>query len=78
MNSTQKAVQRAVDLLGSQSALAKAVGKSQPAIYKWTHGKALPTWQSAIAIERATAGRVTRHEIRPDVEALPIPTEHVA
>jgi DNA-binding transcriptional regulator YdaS (Cro superfamily) len=78
MNSTQKAVQRAVDLLGSQSALARAVGKSQPAIYKWTHGKSLPTWQNAIAIERATGGRVTRHEVRPDIEAMPVPSESAA
>jgi DNA-binding transcriptional regulator YdaS (Cro superfamily) len=71
MDTTKEAVQRAIVMLGSQSALARAVGKSQPAVYKWARGQSLPTWQSAIAIERATNGRVTRHEIRPDIEALP-------
>lgn len=72
MNPTTHAVQKAITLMGSQAALARAIGKSQPAVYKWAKGRALPTWQSAIAIERATGGRVTRHEVRPDIEALPV------
>jgi DNA-binding transcriptional regulator YdaS (Cro superfamily) len=71
MDTTINAVQRAVALVGSQAALARAIGKSQPAVYKWVRGHSLPTWQNAIAIERATNGRVTRHEVRPDIEALP-------
>lgn len=54
-------------LLGSQDALAKAVGVSQPSV----HGvlkKSRPVpaeWCSKI--EKATNGKITRHQLRPDL-----------
>ena len=58
-------VEKAVDLLGSQVALAKACGVSQPAIHKWISGGVISP-ENAAAIERATEGRVSRRDLRPN------------
>lgn len=66
-------IQLAAELLGSQQALAKAAGVTQPAVFKWLAGKTRPNFSAAIAIERATNGAVTRHDLRPDI--YPNPTD---
>lgn len=67
-------LQRAIDLVGSQSKLAKLVGvRSQSAISRALLGEARLTAELAVAVEAATEGRVPRWELRPDLWAPPWP-----
>lgn len=51
---------------GRHAALAKAIGVHAPDISRWLNGdRPIPTKYGA-AIERATAGQVTRQELFPD------------
>lgn len=60
-----QALERAVELAGGQSALARAIGKSQSHIWHWLKvAKRVPA-EAAVAIEKATG--VTRQELRPDL-----------
>lgn len=61
-----QALERAVEIVGGQTALAERIGKKQPQIAMWIkRGTVDPT--ACIAIEKATNGQVTRYELRPDV-----------
>jgi len=61
------ALQRAKDLLGSQQALADIVGVKQPSVHHILNdGKKVPA-EWCLPIERATEGKVTRHDLRPDL-----------
>lgn len=60
-------LQHAKEILGTEAALAKAVGASQPYInYRLKRGKRVPA-EWCIPIELATGGRITRHDLRPDL-----------
>lgn len=62
-----QALERAVELAGGQSALARAIGKSQSHIWHWLKvAKRVPA-EAAVAIEKATG--VPRRELRPDLYA---------
>lgn len=62
-----KALERAISIVGTQSALADAIGVKQQHISYWmTKGKSVPA-RFAILIEQATSGQVTRRDICPDV-----------
>lgn len=50
----------------SQSRLAKQLGVSAGLIYQWRSGRRPISAKQCTAIERATAGAVTRQELRPD------------
>lgn len=67
------AIQRAVDIYGSEAKLAAAVGVSQPAVSKAKLSGKI-SGPLAIAIHRATNGDVPGNELRPDLWLLP---EHV-
>jgi len=59
-------IDRAAHVLGSQSALAAAVGVSRSAVWQWKGlGRQVPI-EHCVAIERATEGAVTRRDLRPD------------
>lgn len=61
------ALERAVKTMGSQSALAKAIGVTPQHVWNWLNrDKEVPAEQ-AIPIEEATGGKVTRHDLRPDL-----------
>lgn len=67
------AIERAIEIKGSEQALAEVCGVTQPAIWKAkTTGKISVDLAKAIHI--ATAGEVPGSAMRPDVWALP---EHV-
>ena len=51
----------------TQTGIAKAIGVSQTTVSYWVNGVERPSAKSAIAIERATNGAVTRAEIRADI-----------
>lgn len=60
-------IKKAIDVLGSQAELARAIGKSGPFIHGMLHNnKAVPA-ALCIGIEAASGGAVTRYELRPDV-----------
>lgn len=60
------ALHRAIALAGSQTGLARRIGKTQSHVAQWLRrGRVGPT--ACIAIETAVGGQVTRYELRPDV-----------
>ena len=56
----------AVQMFGTQKKLAAEIGCTQAAVSKWVRGHQM-TAEYAIAIERATGGKVTAWSLRPDV-----------
>jgi len=69
-----EALQEAVEIAGSQSALARICGVGQPAVWKWLQSsKRLPA-EFALRVEAATG--VSRHYLRPDI--YPIGYQQVA
>lgn len=61
-------VDKAASILGSQVALAAALGVSKGAVNQWKgDGRRVPAEYCPV-IERITSGAVTCEELRPDVE----------
>lgn len=67
---SQEAIARAVKLKGTQGALADAIGKTQQYISLLLKGAKISA-ETAVAIEEVTAGKVARHELRPDLFEKP-------
>ena len=59
-----QALNRAVQVAGSQMALARALGIKSPSISCWYKAGRVPA-ERCLAIEAATG--VSRHDLRPDV-----------
>lgn len=57
----------ALQIAGSQRALAKLAGVSQPAVHKWVKGLSCPGLKASVQIERATNGAVRCSDLRPDI-----------
>ena len=66
----------AIDTLGSQQALADALGIRSPSITEWKQRGRVPA-ERCMAIETATGRAVTCHDLRPDVFPAP-PTAEAA
>ena len=64
-NPSTAALLKAIAFAGSQSALARLLGKSQPHIFKWLNSPNSIPPEHCAAIERVTGGAVTRQELRP-------------
>lgn len=64
---TLAALRRAVELLGGQSHLARALGVRQSNVWYWLNRAGAAPADYCAAIEKATEGRVTRQELRPDL-----------
>ena len=67
--STQ-AIKKAISIAGSQSKLARKLGLIQPYVWKWLNRDKKVPPEFAIRIEKVLEGRVTRHELRPDLYPL--------
>lgn len=52
--------------LGSQAALAERLGVTRGAVNQWKDSRRLVPLEHCAAIEIATAGAVTRRDLRPD------------
>ncbi len=68
--STAKAnlhVETAIKILGSQTALAKACGVKQGNVWNWLYRDKKITLENAFKIEKATKGKVTQKDMRPDL-----------
>ena len=62
-----KPIDRAVEIMGSQVALARALNVSQARVWNWLNrGDTVPA-EVCRGIEKATDGQVTVHDLRPDV-----------
>ena len=65
------ALQRAIDIFGTQKDLAKAIGVTPAAVWQWMHKDALKrnkiSPDKAYLIEQVTKGEVRREELRPDI-----------
>lgn len=61
-----EALKKAIDIIGSQSALAKAIGCAPQDVNNWLR-RGNVTAERCIDIERATDGVVTCEELRPDL-----------
>lgn len=59
----------------TQKAFGRLVGVSQGMVWQWLTGRLRVTAVRAVAIERATAGAVLRHELRPDLFDPPATAE---
>jgi len=58
-------LKRAVDVAGSQKALAEQIGVQPQLIWAWINRGNVPV-ERCTAIEQATNGQVTRKDLRPD------------
>lgn len=67
---TETPLQKAVRLCGGQTELARRIGRSQQNVAYWLTDavKGVPA-ECAAAIEDASNGAVTRHDLRPDIFA---------
>lgn len=61
-----EAIAKAISIVGSQKALADALGCRQPFVNKMLKTGRVPA-ERCLPIERITNGAVTRYELRPDV-----------
>lgn len=59
------AIDKAAEAVGSQAALAKALGVTPMAVTQWKKRGVPP--ERCRDIEQATGGQVTREELRPDI-----------
>ncbi|WP_291523275.1 Cro/CI family transcriptional regulator [Acidithiobacillus sp.] len=64
-------------MYGSQDAMAKAIGVSQFAVSKWVRGVGAISAESALLIEHATGGVITREDLRPDIFRKDHPSNHI-
>lgn len=62
-----KVVQRAAKIVGGAAVLARRLDRTRQALYQW---KRVPP-EHVLAIERATEGHVSRHDLRPDLYPRP-------
>lgn len=67
MSDFRSLIERAVSQLGSQEKLAEAAGCSQQHIsYLLKDAKGISA-ETAVGIDRATAGLISKHDLRPDL-----------
>lgn len=69
---------KAVYIAGGQSALARQIGVTQGAVWKWVAGKKKVSPVHAVAISCAVNGAVQPYELRPDLPTLfphPVPAQ---
>jgi DNA-binding transcriptional regulator YdaS (Cro superfamily) len=64
---------RAIGILGSQTALARACGKRQGHVWWWLNRSMQVPAEHVLTIERATNGKVTRSDLRPDIYPVDLP-----
>ena len=63
--SIRESIEKAAELLGSQEALGALFGLQKAAVSNWKRIDSVPVEYCA-RIEQATAGAVTRKDLRPD------------
>ena len=66
---TNKTIQKAIDIAGSQKKLADLCGVAQPTVWRWLHGGGIDA-RYVMKIVSATNGKIKVAEIRPDLAQL--------
>lgn len=61
------ALAAAVDLVGGQAKLARILGVTQPNVWHWLRKSERVPGEYVLKIEQATGGRISRHDLRPDL-----------
>lgn len=62
-----EALIRATEIVGGQAELARISGLKQPSISRqMSRGKKVPA-EWCLPIEQATGGKISRHDLRPDI-----------
>jgi len=69
-------LKKAIALVGL-TRLAESLGVRPPTLHVWMNRTGRAPAERCIAIERATGGKVTRYDLRPDVFG-PAPDHHQA
>ncbi|MEF3110162.1 YdaS family helix-turn-helix protein [Raoultella sp. WB_B2P2-3] len=64
------AMAKAVYVAGGQSALARQIGVTQGAVWKWVNGVKKISPVHAVAVSVAVKGAVKPYELRPDLPTL--------
>lgn len=65
------ALQKAIEVAGTQAKLASLIGKRQGHIGNWLNRDKKVPAEACLPIERATGGKVTRYDLRPDIFGAP-------
>lgn len=60
-------LERAIDAVGSQAAMAKALGVKPQHVWNWLNRDNRIPAEQVLPMEAATQGKVSRHELRPDL-----------
>lgn len=63
---TESALQRAIEIAGSSAELARRCNVTRASLQGWKSPGRVPA-ERVLAIEEAVDGKVTRHELRPDL-----------
>lgn len=66
---TNKAIELAISIAGSQQKLANLCGVRQPTVWRWLNGGGIDA-RYVMAIVNATGGKVTSLDVRPDLADL--------
>ena len=61
-----RAFERVIEIVGSQTELAKLLKVKQPSVNSWKMRSQIPA-DRVLDIEKIVGGQVTRYEMRPDV-----------
>ena len=64
--SAARALDKVIEICGSQSALARKLQLQQPSINSWKLRGKIPA-EKCLLIEKIVGGVVTRYEMRPDI-----------
>lgn len=64
----QHPIQKAAEIVGSQRALASALGVTKAAVWQWKGGGRQVPAEHCPDIERLTAGGVRCEDLRPDID----------
>lgn len=79
-NSPKEALQRAVEIVGGQTAMARICNVQQPHVWNWLNKSEKAPAEKVLAIEEATKGQISRYALRPDVfgPAPQVPTQQAS
>jgi DNA-binding transcriptional regulator YdaS (Cro superfamily) len=76
LDETDPRIAQAIEIVGSQKKLAEAAGCEQQTISKLLNRQRRISAEIAVAIDKATEGRVSKHTLRPDIFEAAAPAEH--
>ncbi len=69
----RKSLERAIEIIGSQSALARICGVKQGHVWAWLNKTGRCPAKHVLTVEEVTAGEITRHQLRPDLYPDTVP-----